>query len=126
VSDQFGPKRQIEQALMKHGKRISLEQRPRAESDPAVAAASILARAAFVHALLRMGKKYGIEIPKGASDAVRAAAEQLVERDGPSVLLETAKCHFKTADHVLEAVSLDRSALGPEGAVVSRARKATS
>ena len=45
VADQFGPKRQIEQALMKKGQKIKLEQRPKAESDPAVAAASILARA---------------------------------------------------------------------------------
>jgi ribonuclease HIII len=120
LSDQFGPKRQIEQALMRKGKDIRLEQRPKAESDPAVAAASVLARAGFVHALQRMGKSYEVEIPKGASDAVRATAEQLVKQRGPEVLLQTAKCHFRTADRVLEAVSLDRSALGPEGAAVSR------
>ena len=42
VVDQFGPTRQVEQALMKKGRTIELEQRPKAESDIAVAAASIL------------------------------------------------------------------------------------
>ena len=36
---------------MERGKKILLEQRTKAESDPAVAAASILARAGFVMAL---------------------------------------------------------------------------
>jgi len=121
VSDQFGPKRQIEEALMKHGKKIHLHQMPKAESDPAVAAASILARSAFITALADMQKDMGIDVPKGASDRVQAAAREMVKRDGPEILLDVAKCHFRTADKVLEAMSLERSALGPDGAAVSKA-----
>ena len=120
VSDQFGPKRQIEQALLKKGRSIELEQRPRAESDPAVAAASILARAAFVYALQKMGRSYDLKIPKGASAQVVEAAEELVAAKGPEILLDVAKCHFRTADKVLEAKGHSRAELGPEGQAVSK------
>jgi len=108
LSDKFGPTRQIERALMEKGKKIQLEQRTKAESDPAVAAASILARAGFVHALRKMGKEYGIDVPKGASDKVRHEAEKLVADRGPGVLLDIAKCHFQTTDKVLAEVGYSR------------------
>jgi len=120
ISDQFGSKEQVERALMKKGRRIELVQRHKAESDLAVAAASVIAREQFLRSLWEMGEKYGLKIPKGASDAVRAAAVEMVRKHGPAILLQTAKCHFKTTDTVLAAVKLDRSALGPAGAVRSR------
>jgi ribonuclease HIII len=120
VADQFGPQRQIEQALMRKGRRIVLEQRPRAESDPAVAAASILARAGFLHALQALGERLGLEIPKGASARVVDAARELVARHGPPVLLDAAKCHFKTTDKVLAGGGHARGDLGPEGEAVSK------
>ncbi|MCO5044578.1 MAG: ribonuclease HIII [Verrucomicrobia bacterium] len=122
VSDQFGPTAQIERALMQKGRSIKLEQRPRAESDPAVAAASILARAGFLRALRDIQKKFGIAIPKGASPQVRQAAQSIIEKAGPKALLDIAKCHFKTADDVLTAVGQSRAALGPEGAATSQAK----
>lgn len=125
VADQFGPKRQIEQALLKKGRSIDLHQRPRAESDPAVAAASILARAAFVYSLKKMGRTYDVVIPKGASAKVVEVAGDLVESEGPEILLETAKCHFKTADKVLEAGGHTRSELGPDGQAVSKVAAGT-
>jgi ribonuclease HIII len=120
VSDQFGSKQQVERALMKRGRRIELVQRPRAESDLAVAAASIIAREGFLRALQELSQPYGLAFPKGASDAVREAAVQLVRKAGPAALLETAKCHFKTTDAVLKALDLRRSDLPPEGRVVSK------
>ncbi len=119
VSDQFGNERLIRNALLKKGRSIKLEQRHRAESDLAVAAASILAREAFLVALLRMGKEYDIKIPKGASAAVQDVAVEIARKHGPEVLLRTVKCHFKTTDTVLGKVGSDRAALGPEGQAVS-------
>ena len=58
--------------------------------------------------------------PKGASTAVREAATELIKKHGAEVLLETAKCHFKTTDAVLGELDMDRSVLGPEGQVVSK------
>jgi ribonuclease HIII len=51
VTDQFGDERFVRQALLTRGRSIELQQRTRAESDPAVAAASILARAEFLRRL---------------------------------------------------------------------------
>src|SRR4029079_8259866 len=53
LSDKFADARVIERALLKHGKKIRIDQRTRAESDIAVAAASILAREAFIDWLER-------------------------------------------------------------------------
>ncbi len=120
ISDQFGSKTQVERALMKQGRRIELVQRHRAESDLAVAAASIIAREGFLRSLLEMRKSLNADLPKGASSAVIEAAKALSLRKGPTVLLETAKCHFKTTDTVLAAVGSNRGALGHAGQAVSR------
>lgn len=121
ISDQFGRKEQVERALMTKGQKIELVQRPRAESDIAVAAASIVAREGFLIALKQLGAHYGAPFPKGASPAVTAAARDLVAKQGPRILLETAKCHFRTADVVLEAAGRCRADLGAEGAAISKA-----
>ena len=123
ISDQFGSKKQVEQALLKKGQGIELVQRHKAESDMAVAAASVIARELFLRGLFDMKQKYGREFPKGASAKVRDTAILLADEKGPDVLLETTKCHFKTVDEVLKAVGKDRSVLGPEGQATSRASK---
>ena len=123
VADQFGPERQIKQALLQHGRTIELVQRHKAESDPAVAAASILARAGFLDALRRLGEQLGVAIPKGASEQVKQAAAKIVADQGPAVLLDAAKCHFRTTDLVLEKLGLARATLGPEGRAVSQAQR---
>ncbi len=120
ISDQFGSKAQVQRALMAKGRKVELEQRHKAESDIAVAAASILARDAFLRWLLKMKDQHGITFPKGASAGVREVAVELVRKHGPKILLETAKCHFKTTDQVLEAAGFSRADLGPEGAAISK------
>jgi ribonuclease HIII len=100
LSDQFADKRVIEQSLLRHGRKIDIQQRPRAESDIAVGAASILARQAFIDWLDREGKKLGVRLERGASPAVKSAAEKLVESRGPEVLRQVAKVHFRTAHAV--------------------------
>ncbi|MBN2786558.1 MAG: ribonuclease HIII [Pontiellaceae bacterium] len=113
LSDKFGPTHQIERALLEKGKKIRLDQRIKAESDPAVAAASILARAGFVYALQKMGKEHNTLIPKGASDKVRREAEKMIAEHGPGILLNLAKCHFQTTDKVLAEVGYSRKDLPP-------------
>jgi ribonuclease HIII len=102
ISDQFGNKRIIERALMERGRKIELVQRHKAESDLAVAAASIIARNEFVMRLRRLGREYGMELPKGASTAVEEAAVQLVTKHGRDALAKVAKMHFRTSQKVLE------------------------
>jgi len=102
ISDQFGNRQIIERALMERGRKIELVQRHKAESDLAVAAASIIARNEFVMRLRRLGKEYGVELPKGASTAVEEAAVELVTKHGRDVLGKVAKMHFRTSQKVLE------------------------
>ncbi|MBM3294169.1 MAG: ribonuclease HIII [Candidatus Aminicenantes bacterium] len=105
VTDQFGDERFVRDALLKMGRAIVLEQKPRAEEDPAVAAASILARAEFLKRLHFLGKDFGLELPKGASALVEKAAVELLRRHGREALEKTAKVHFKITDRVLAAAS---------------------
>jgi len=100
LSDQFAEARLIEQSLLGHGQKIQIQQRPRAESDIAVAAASILAREAFINWLEREGRKLGIRLERGVSPAVKTAAEKLVQSKGPETLRLVAKVHFRTAHAV--------------------------
>src|SRR5215470_10041578 len=86
LSDQFADARLIEESLLRHGRRIDIQQRPRAESDIAVAAASILAREAFINWLDREGNGLGIRLERGVSGAVKAAAEKIVQDRGPKGL----------------------------------------
>ena len=107
---------------MKKGRSIKLEQRHKAESDIAVAAASVLAREAFLRGLGRLGETYGIQAHKGASEQVKASAIELIKKAGPQILLKTCKCHFRTADQVLAACGSSRASLGPDGQAVSRTK----
>ncbi|WP_455388309.1 ribonuclease HIII, partial [Petrachloros mirabilis] len=66
IADQFGDERLILNALQEKGRKIVLEQRTKAESDIAVAAASILARAEFLVRLKRLSGEIGTTLPKGA------------------------------------------------------------
>jgi ribonuclease HIII len=100
LSDQFADVRLIEQSLLRHGRKIDIQQRPRAESDVAVAAASILAREGFINWLDREGKKLGMRLERGVSSGVKAAAESLVQAKGPEALRQVAKVHFRTAHAV--------------------------
>ncbi len=116
LSDKFGPSARIERALMKKGRRIKMDQRTKAESDPAVAAASILARAGFLYALRTMEKQFGIDvIPKGCSNKVKQVAAELVADHGPGILLKTCKTHFRTAGQVLAMNGYERGDLPAAG-----------
>jgi ribonuclease HIII len=86
---------------MKKGKRIELIQKPKAEEDMAVAAASLLARAEFLKRLYFLSQDVGVELPKGASTLVEEAGVKLVKLQGPQILEKVAKIHFKTTARIL-------------------------
>jgi ribonuclease HIII len=97
LSDKFADVRVLERSLMEKGRKIRLDQRTKAESDFAVAAASILAREKFIDWLENAASAAGIKLPRGASAAVKTAAAELVARQGAGALENYAKTHFKTA-----------------------------
>ncbi|CAA9211165.1 MAG: Ribonuclease HIII [uncultured Chthoniobacterales bacterium] len=100
LSDKFADASIIERALGERGRAIQLDQRTKAESDLAVAAASIIAREEFINWLDRKGKALGVKLGRGVSAAVKEVARQLVEKNGPEVLRQVGKVHFRTAHEV--------------------------
>lgn len=104
LSDQFANPRVLQSALQERGKSIILEQRTKAESDPAVAAASIFAREKFVQWLAAGVNKFSIPLPKGVSSAVKENARKIGRLYGREALATVAKMHFKTAAEVLSNV----------------------
>jgi ribonuclease HIII len=132
VVDQFAPtEATILRALKPLGKKAKVEQRHKAESDIAVAAASVIAREIFIRSCLDMGKECFGEnpgeddkIPLGSSDPkVRKLAEEMVAKHGPVWLMNHAKAHFQTTDKVLSACGKSRADLPAEGQVTSAIRK---
>lgn len=96
LSDKFGDESLILNALMEKGQSIKLEQRVRAESDIAVAAASVLARATYVQRLEDMSGYYGFKFPKGCGSNVLQAAKDFTKMYDRNRLYEVCKGHFKT------------------------------
>ena len=80
---------------------IELMQKPKAESDIAVAAASIIARDIFLRQLEQLSNRYQIQLPKGASQVIDTG-KQFVKQHGTKSLRHVAKLHFRTTTDILE------------------------
>lgn len=104
VIDKFAHEQVVLKAVQRKKLDICLTQKVRAEDDVVVAAASIMARAAFVDSMNKLSESCGFEIPKGASAKVIEAGIKAVRTFGPEVLGQIAKTHFKTKDVILNAL----------------------
>jgi ribonuclease HIII len=103
IADQFGDESYLLDALGEKVRLIKLEQRPHAESDFAVAAASILARAEFVRRMEQLSSRVGKKLPKGAFDpSIITIGREIVAQGGESALADVAKLHFKTTKVILQ------------------------
>jgi ribonuclease HIII len=104
VADQFGNEKFLRDALLSKGRKIQLEQRPRAEEDIAVAAASILARAEFVRRIELLSRQLGRTLPKGSSDpTIVTIGREIFSKGGDQSLSEVAKMHFKTTRMIAQS-----------------------
>jgi ribonuclease HIII len=99
--DQFADARVLQRRLLGAGRQIRVDQRPGGEADPAVAAASILARAEFLRGMERLSRSAGFTLPRGAGPPVLAGGRRLVAELGPSALGRFVKLHFKTTGQVM-------------------------
>jgi len=104
LSDQFANPAVLKRALKERGKAIELQQKTKAESDVAVAAASILAREAFIDWLDQASEEWGETLPKGASRQVKEAGRRLLRSHGREIFRDTAKLHFKTARELYDEI----------------------
>ena len=98
LSDKFGAEQLIQRALLEKGRTLKLDQRTKAESDVAVAAASILARAEFIRRLAGLGAPHGFKLLRGAGPQVTQQAAAVFAKGGMNLLGTFAKLHFKTTD----------------------------
>ncbi len=101
ISDKFADESVIQSALKERGKSIRLIQQTKAESDTAVAAASILARAEFVKRISNLSSEYGTNLPKGASNLVLEQGQKFAAKYGRGELKNVAKLHFKTYEKII-------------------------
>lgn len=100
LSDKFADARVIERSLLERGRGIKLEQRTKAESDLAVAAASIMAREGFIDWLEKRSRAMGVKLGRGVSASVKEAAREVVAKHGAEMLRQVAKVHFRTAHEI--------------------------
>lgn len=111
ISDQFAASPDtLKNAMMRLGRQVELVQKHRAETDVAVAAASILARAEFLRRLAMLEKQFGITLPRGASGRVEQAACEFIAKHGPDALSKVAKMHFRTATRACSAADQPKAA----------------
>jgi ribonuclease HIII len=102
--DQFSKQPLVQRELAKMGiKDFELAMRTKAEEDPVVAAASVVARAEYVRQMHALSKEFGGPLQKGAGPLVKEQAAQIIARFGARALGSFAKLHFRTAYEVVAA-----------------------
>ncbi|MES1167293.1 MAG: ribonuclease HIII [Pseudomonadota bacterium] len=101
--DQFTKQPLVQRELArKKVENFDLRMRTKAEEDPVVAAASVVARAEFVRQMHLLSKKFGAKLQKGAGPLVKEQAHQIIEKFGVRALGDFAKLHFRTAYEVVK------------------------
>jgi ribonuclease HIII len=102
--DQFSKQPLTQRELAKKAvKNFELKMRTRAEEDPVVAAASVVARAEYVRTMKKLSQRFGGPLQKGASGKVKEQAAEIIRKFGAPALGDFAKLHFRTAYEVVTA-----------------------
>lgn len=93
--DQFTTSMVNIRALKQRFPQCDVRQQPKAESNLAVAAASVLARAQFLHTMAALAAEAGVqELPKGGGAQATACARELAAKYGKEALRNYVKLHF--------------------------------
>lgn len=99
--DQFTTSMVNIRALKQRFPQCDVRQQPKAESNLAVAAASVLARAQFLHTMAALAAEAGVqELPKGGGAQATACARELAAKYGKEVLRNYVKLHFANYQRV--------------------------
>ena len=97
--DQFSKQPLVQRYV--EDKEFDLRMRPKAEEDPVVAAASVVARSTWLWQMKKLEEECGEKLPKGSGANAKEKAKSIVERLGPDSLNRFCKLHFKTAYEAL-------------------------
>lgn len=99
--DQFTTSMVNIRALKQRFPQCDVRQQPKAESNLAVAAASVLARAQFLHTMAALAAEAGVqELPKGGGTQATACARELAAKYGKEALRNYVKLHFANYQRV--------------------------
>lgn len=101
IIDQFAKEGVVISALKRKKIETPLIQRHRAEEDLVVAAASILARAAFLENLDLLSNQIGTTLPKGGARATIEVGKKLLTEKGIEIFSHIAKIHFKNYQDII-------------------------
>jgi ribonuclease HIII len=102
--DQFSKQPLVQRELAKMGLGdFDLQMRTKAEEDPVVAAASVVARAEYVRQIHALSKHFGGPLQTGAGALAKEQASQILARFGARSLGNFAKLHFRTSYEVVSA-----------------------
>ena len=100
LCDQFANPSLLKKSLQAKKLNVKLYQRPKAETNIAVACASILARQNFVEQLENISSSYKLTIPKGSTKNAVEAALNFVKEYGRDELRSVCKLHFNVTQKV--------------------------
>lgn len=98
--DKFAKEYLIENHLKNKIPNLKLKQQTKAESDAAVAAASVVARYHYLLRLKELGEKFNLVLPKGAGKPVDEAGRNILKTNTMETLSKIAKIHFKTTQKI--------------------------
>ena len=101
VIDKFASNKALDTYAPAEFKEVPCIFREKAEDDPAVAAASILARAEFLRQMDFLSSKCGFTLHKGASALVKKDAKKFISKFSAEKLSYICKTHFKTYNEIL-------------------------
>lgn len=100
ISDKFGDEKLIKNELQKKSIDVNLVQVTNGERYPAVAAASVIARAKVIEWFDKKSKLLGIKIPKGGSSLATLAAGSVANQYSREYLKKLIKFHFKNSKNI--------------------------
>ncbi|UPA28090.1 MAG: ribonuclease HIII [Verrucomicrobiota bacterium] len=101
--DQFSKQPIVQTMIRKNFPEFHLAMETRAERDPVVAAASIVARAAYLRQMEALSEAVGEPLLKGASSRVKQQGQKIWEHSGTEGLARFCKTHFKTFGEICGA-----------------------
>lgn len=99
--DRFAAGDRLRSALGPLAQAVALTERPKAEADPAVGAASVFARATYLKQLSLLGERLGLPLRAGAGPPALAAGRAVAVQHGREALGEVAKLHFASTAQAL-------------------------
>ncbi|MBO45737.1 MAG: ribonuclease HIII [Planctomycetes bacterium] len=102
VVDRFGANHPVSAFFKPEAKEgVQVFEVPRAEAHPSVAAASVLARAAFIASIKELSEVCGADLPLGSGSPVPPALRTVLKIHGKQELKKFAKLHFKNVQKSL-------------------------